>query len=746
MKTTLTILTAILLVQPSFAQKKLYLDEIRKSAEKGWAEHADGIRRWRETSKPSVLWGYDAPANPVYLAAILAFLHGETGERAYAERASQILATYGDLRDILPKDYAKSRVEYSDGVPSLSNFFYLPPYTRAYLLLKKSGAVEPAARQKIEREVAQSVDFIFRFPEWGAHNRAMLRAEGLHYAAQAMPEHARSPVWKRMADVIAGDSFGHWEIEDTSLYSPIWLHSVFSLAEAAGRQDVFRSPLTRYALEYFTRLFAPNGMVPDYGDAWWNSAAAPVRFVAIFEKGAAACRSGEMKWAASTVFAAAKSRAPVLGIADAYYLADAYRWADESVQPARPAGGSQEVLDDVVGKKIVFRNGWSAGDTYCLLNYRDEGDGDWNGREYLRRTLSVEEEKMHHGHADENSIAFLMSRGSVLLHDGGYRDDLPSGPFGAYRQDYFHNRVVARKNKRDKGQPVLEFLRNSGAYRPVRTRKIDFLALRDVDMSRTRLIDDDLGYQWDRVVTYVRGEGYFVVVDAIKALKPDYFTFANLWHGQKVLDRGEHYYDLATDSLPGYEFPATQSLLVLFPETDGKTDGVEPVRRHNQDENSVYQAVSSQYKAGDTEVFVSVLVPHDRSVKAASLLPRFRMLPVTAPYRAVALEVSRGDGKDVLFVKADLDSELARENIRPRYTWELGRVGFGEFETDAHYFYATVAGGKVRYSASNLVRLMFRGRALLEALPMTFPLQLDGSPDRVGLSKWRYWEDEAALR
>ena len=45
-----------------------------------------------------------------------------------------------------------------------------------------------------------------------------------------------------------------------------------------------------------------------------------------------------------------------------------------------------------------------------------------------------------------------MSGGSVLLHDGGYRDYMPSGPFGAYRQDYFHNRLVVRPEKIFMGQ------------------------------------------------------------------------------------------------------------------------------------------------------------------------------------------------------------------------------------------------------------------------------------------------------
>jgi hypothetical protein len=83
-----------------------------------------------------------------------------------------------------------------------------------------------------------------------------------------------------------------------------------------------------------------------------------------------------------------------------------------------------------------------------------------------------------------------MSGGSVLLHDGGYRDYMPSGPFGAYRQDYFHNRLVVRPEKIFFGQeggqqrystndavpaqPLFEFLRDAVSYRPVRTKKVDF--------------------------------------------------------------------------------------------------------------------------------------------------------------------------------------------------------------------------------------------------------------------------------
>jgi hypothetical protein len=741
MKRTILLLACLLLAQSVFSQKALYLDIIKKSVEKSWRESPAMIKQWKERTKPNVLWGYDAPGYPVYLASTLAFLYEQTHERVYAERAAKLLVEYGSLRETLPKDYAKTRAEYANGVPALSNFFYMPPYARAYMAIRGSDVLDARTRATIERDLAGSIDYIFTFPEWGAHNRAMLRAEALCYAYIALPNHPNAAKWKQMSDVLAADNVYHWEIEDASNYHPVWLYSLFSYADAAHRSEAYTSPMMRYYMEYYTKLIGPSGTIPDFGDANWNSASGASRFVAIFEKGAAVYKDPEMKWAAASILKTVTSQSDTVGTGDAYSLMDAFRWADESITPQVPTSLSQEALDDLIGKKIVFRNGWNPSSLYMLLNYCDETEGGWLGREYLRQTITVEEEKMHHGHSDENSIVLLMNKGSVLLHDAGYRSDLPSGKYGAWRQDYFHNRVVARLNKRDKNQSLLEFIQNSGAHRQVRTQKIDFLTLRDVDMSRTRLIDDKLGYQWDRVVAYVRDPGYFVVVDVIKILRSDYFTFSNLWHAQKIIGHGEHFYDIATDSIaPGFQFSKEQSLLVYFPETYAKSEGAEPINRHYQTEQAVYQTMSSQYKAGDTEVFVTVLVPHDRSVLPQPLIAKFRLLPTSAPYKAVCLTMEQPNAVTTLGVKVDLESEVARENIRPRYQYDLGKTTYGDFETDAHFLFASVGKDSLSYSVSNVLRLRYQGKTLMEALPYTHSLQPDGSPDRVGISKWRRWE------
>lgn len=746
MKRALKIVLLGLLVQTSFSQKAQYVDEIKKSAEEAWKRNPEIIEQWKKNYKPSVLWGYDSPAHPIYLANAMAFLYEETHDKSYAQKTADLLVSYGNLRESYPKDYGKTRAEYMNGVPAIANFFFMPPYIRAYLRIKESGVLDAAAKKKIEKDLAGSANFIFHFPEWGAMNRAILRAEALMYAALAMPDHPDAPKWKKMAEIIAEDNLKQWEIEDATVYHPVWLLSLYSYAEAAKRLDLFDSPITKYYLKYFVKLIGPNGTVPEFGDARWGSGWESLRFVPVLEKGAAVFQDPEMKWAARTIFETARKHSRVVGVGEAYSLTDAYRWTDEGVKARTPASGSQEVLEDVIGKKIVFRNGWDDQSTYLLFNYRDEGDGGWLHREFLRQTISVEEEKMHHGHADENSIPLLMSKGSVLLHDADYRNDIPSGPYGAWRQDYFHNRIVARLDKRDKKQKLLEFIQNSGAYRPVRTHKVDFLNLKEVDMSRTRLIDDKLGYKWDRIITYVKEEDFFIVIDAIKILKADYFTFANFWHAQNIYARGDQYFDVATDSIQNYRFSPNRSVLIFFPETYAKTISVEPISRSHQTEQAIYQTISSQYKAGDTELFVAVLIPHDRGVPLRDLISKVKLLEVSTPFKAVGLEIARGKKKSVLGVKIDLEMEVARENIRPRYQYELGRATYGGFETDAHFLFATVENNVVSYSASNVLKVKYRDKPLMEALPNTHGLQLDGASDRVGYVKWRYWEDAVTIR
>jgi hypothetical protein len=293
---------------------------------------------------------------------------------------------------------------------------------------------------------------------------------------------------------------------------------------------------------------------------------------------------------------------------------------------------------------------------------------------------------------------------------------------------------------------VFEFLQNSGAYRPVRTQKIDFQAFRDVDYSRTRLIDEEMGYQWDRVITWVRDKNYFIVVDGIKALRGDWFTFTNLWHTRLILSQEAQTFDTFYDQIQTDKLPTNQSLLIHFPENSfGKQIGTFKETRHFQDEIGIYQTQSSFYKTGDTEYFVTLLIPHKQGEDVRKLLPHFRLLDTGKAGQAVGVEITEGNEKAVLAIKLDLDLNLARENIRPRYQYQLGKVKYGDFETDAGFLFAKIKEGKVTYSATTMTRILYLDKVIMEALPNTFGLQLDGAPARTGFAQWRKWEDEVPL-
>jgi hypothetical protein len=275
----------------------------------------------------------------------------------------------------------------------------------------------------------------------------------------------------------------------------------------------------------------------------------------------------------------------------------------------------------------------------------------------------------------------------------------------------------------------------------VRTQKVDFLTFEDVELSRTRLSDDIIGFDGDRIIAWLKPHGLFLVIDAVKVRQTDYYTFTNLWHTQTVHTQGQHYYDTSIDSIQSRKLPQGKRLLVQFLDNDAKQDSLYTQTRHFQEEKAVYQTRSSHYRAGDWDVFITVLTPHDSGTAVTPLLERVKMLDGTRYPEAVGFEISDSNRVSYVGFKLDLEAEVVRENIRPRYTWEAGRTAYGPIETDAHFLYATVSNGSLRYAASEVLKVLYEGRPLLEALPNTHGLQLDGAADRVGYVKWRFWED-----
>ena len=745
-----------------------YREFARASADWAFGHQEELISEWRRSFDPDNVFGYRAPGGLLEMAAISAYFFEKEKRPEYAQRARQVLLTYGDYRSAYPDRAKAKRADYEEGVPALPDFFTAMRFIRTYDILHRRGVLSPTEVSKIETEIADSMEYLLRSQEWGPMNRSALRAESLAWAVRALPDHPRRPVWEMQRRALGDDNWGAWQIEDATIYNGVWLYSLLGYADALEKLgELFKTPEMQYYGQYYLHLLSPAGMVPDYGDAHWEANWS--QYLVYFEAAAAAYRNPQLKWAATTIARRFVDFQNPRNVGLAYLLLDCCRWGTDAVIPAPPVTLSEEVMEDVQGKKIIFRSGWTPQDTYLLLNYRDEGDGGLNFRDYLRDTIPVEEEKMTHGHADENSLVLLMSGGSVLLHDAGYRDYMPSGPFGAYRQDYFHNRLCVRPEKiwmgqrkgesrysvRDEvpGQGVLEFLRNAGSYRRVRTQKVDFLTFADFDYSRTRLRDEDWGYDWDRAVVYLKDPELFIVFDVFKARREEWFTLANLWHAQRVLASGEHWYETAYEEIQGKKLPTDKRLLILFPLTHYRSEGVEPIKRHYQDEFLIHQTRAQHFELGQTAGFVTVLIPHPKEASCLDWSAKVRSLPIVPESAGLGVEIEAGGRKVVIGLKGDLRRDIARDWRRPRYTYEAGKILFGEFATDGDLLVASVPSsvegqskGTLNYTIINLTKAVFRDQILIAAKPYQYGLAFDGSADGPGIGKLRYWRDEADIR
>lgn len=754
----------------SFAPVPLaqYLSYARSSADLVWSHYDELITKWKQGFDPENVFGYRPPSGLLEMALIYAYLYGAEKKTEYAERSKKVLLTYGDFRALYP-DWAKAkRADYADDVPVLPDFFTVMRYVRAYDILNSSGKLSSSEAKKMEADIAQSMDYLLRSQEWGPMNRAALRAESLAWAVRALPSHPRAKVWEMQRRALGDDNWGNWQIEDATIYNGVWLYSLLGYADALNkREELLRTPEMYYYADYYLHLLSPAGIIPDFGDASWGANWS--HYLVFFEAAASVRKDAHLKWAAATVARKFIDFKTPDNVGLGCILLDCYRWGSDRLPAQPPAALSEEVMEDVQGKKIVFRSGWQSQDTYLLLNYRDEGDGGLNFRDYLRDTLPVEEEKMTHGHSDENSIVLLMSGGSILLHDAGYRDYMPSGPYGAYRQDYFHNRLCVRPEKifmgqnkgefrysnRDEvpGQSVLDFLHDAGSYRPVRTQKVDFLTFEDFDYSRTRVIDDNWGYEWDRIVTYIKNPEIFVIFDVFKARREEVFTLSNLWHTQKIVASGDHWYTTRYEKIQSSVLPADRQLLIVFPSTHYRLEGVEPIQRHGQDEFFIYQTTGQHFELGETVGFVTVLIACAGNTNPIDWVNRVSLLPVEPERAGLGVRIDSGEQTIVVAMKNDLRRDMARDWRRPRYTYNAGKIRFGELETNGDFLFASTTkikgrpdAARLAYTIVNLSKALYGSQVLFEAKPSVFGLAFDGSPDSPGVGKLRYWRDEVEIK
>ncbi|MEM2598305.1 MAG: heparinase II/III family protein [Thermoproteota archaeon] len=745
------------------ATKKEYLDFVNVFHEELLRNYEQSLKEWRERMETAD--SFDPPMVPVARALVEGFLYHVTGNKEYAEKAREAMLTYQKLPDMVP-ERMRRMPKYAGGIRPMLNWFGgVTLFLRAYEFIRDSGVIRWEDREVFKQIVGNSLEPFFSFPEWGPHNRAIKRGLALMYAAKIFPDHPDASKWNKLGKLMVEPSLKHWSLEDSELYVPIWLSDLLLYLDVTGDWEVLDSPIMKYYFHYFTNLLCPLGMIPDFGDATWGANAE--LYLAILEKGASTYRDPHMKYAADRIFRFALKEKK-LGI----YAIFAYLWSDDTVETKVPVSCSQEVLDEVIGKKIVFREGWDEDATYMLLNYMDEGDIGWYYKEHLRNTLVVTSEKMHHGHADENSIITLLKNGAFLLHDGGYREALPNG---AYRADVYHNRVVVRHG-RPSGQRLFEFLHDKGVYQPVRTRRVHFKKFQDVDVSRTEVIDERNGYHWDRVITFLKDLKAFVIHDGVKLLRDGEFTISNLLWTQNIHATGKEYFDTSIDLIgtvgamsnvktleerKRFAWPNKKGerLLIYFQPDGSKEQGVDETMRCYLPEKCVYQTYSNRFRRGEFASFTTFLLPHGEDEAIDTMISKLKRVKVNKYPNATAIRIEQPNGAVYICVKHDLSIGLVRPETRPVYTYEAGEIQYDEFATDAAYLYAKLNGSLLKYAFIDGMKLLFKNKRIFSSEePSVINLTHRPDIDREGAfktekeywkfelkTKWDSWEDEAEV-
>ena len=720
--------------------KQKYLDYVYAAGADtpGYLERS--IKNWRERFDPhNTLFGYVASGGPAAAAAVDGFLYEMTGDIRYAQQARTALLMPRELADIFPAEIAAQHPEYHRAVPPMDGLFVPPNYIPGYERVRNSGVLSDDDHRAIESIVADSLHPLFHFPEWGAHNRAMLRALSMALAARAFPDNPEAPGWHTLSGQLADDSLGHWSIEDAMGYHAIWMLAMFTYADVTGQAAFFTLPTTYYYLNYFAHLLTPLDTFPDFGDCNWGGSAE--RLLPCFEKAAAVYHEPAFKYVAGRMFHRIAQAGPP-SIGNALLCIQAYEWADDTIPAVQPTWESGEVLGDLVGKKVLFRSGWDPDATYLMLNYRDELGYGYVPRRYLRTTLAVSAEKMHHGHADENAIVLLLDKGAALLHDGGYRDNLPNG---RYRADIYHNRVIWRQGIKRAQTSAWDFLHDDGHYKITRTQKLHFARFQDMEFSRTQVTDTSRGIAWDRIVVYLKAHGCFVLVDAVKALKDGPFTLANILYTTDILASGPNYFDTRIDGISKWQNPDHRALLIAYPLIENRPVSVEETRRHYRQETGLYQVWTGRLAQGDIVPFVTILWPHGRQENVAQLADALLLLDVAQPDRNLALQIESAGRTTTFGCKLDIDDVgLLQQEVRPRYNYRTGRARYGDFETDATHFYADIGDGQITAAFTEGTHLQHQERVLFNASAYRM-FQEDGSNNSITPAWRERWEQTLAL-
>jgi hypothetical protein len=633
-------------------------------------------------------------------------------------------------------------------MPVLETIFTFGPTIKAIKFLKDAGQLSTEEINGLEKLCEIQVVSILPESEWGAHNRCVLRAIIYYIFSDVFPQNKHSEKCRQLAKRLFEQSIGRWSIEDAAMYQPIWLTCVTEYVYMTGYWDSSIEVILSYYAHFFLNLIMPNGGLPEFGDGHWDAGWASTLVLGTSEFMAAKQRSGILKYGASRIaehFIVDNKREH--GAASERGFVNALLLCDDTVKEEQPQNLSGEILDELVGKKIVLKTGWNSKDTYLLYNYRDEGLYGKMGRDYLRKSIPVHAEKAHHGHADEQAILALWSNRKVFLRDGGYRDSFTTD--GHYRADFYHNRMIIRRGRIFNEIGLLDYAKNIGTYQKVTTEKLFFERFSFGDALRTRLYDNFNKCECDRTIVFLKEENIFIVIDNVKALETGEYTLGPIFFGKEVerinesefrVYEDENYYNSIDKS------KELESLRAVFLRKDCKGN-MEEIRRNYRNEQSFYQYSSRYFKQNEVFTFVTLLIPEtfntpqerESSISRASYIASNTKFYKTGMGYCTGVEIATGTGKYFIGSKDDLDYGIGDLNIRPAYAYESGKADYGLFQTDASFFIAQEKVENNKYFFVEGTKVIYKNMELF-SVPTYNHLQLDFTR-KPGVWSWGSYED-----
>lgn len=673
----------------SFAQRLQF--DLRRNVER---LHQSFAAERESNRKPSEFY---AP----YLLSGLTNLHARTGEDVLLVWAKEDLMWL-----VRSAQDAQGRATPLFG----ASFRFLGAFCDAYRHLQAHGALTPAETAEVEAQIVANAEARRDRADFGGQNRGLIYGAELLFCAAAVPSAPGADRWRRQGEALVYDSLQGWSVEDASIYEPFWLNHVLALAELRGTlAEQMKRVTTRFYFDHAVGLLLPNGLMPDWGDADWTESW--MWFCANWVLAGSHYRDGTYLEAARRLYEANLAFRGDLHLEAVGALGLAVRWLDASV-PLAPLvqEKSAEVVDDLLAKKIVFRG---AHESYALLTYRDQGAYGRFTRDYQNAQLAAYEEKPHHGHADENSLACLMQDGTVLLADGGYRAAYARG----WRADVFHNRIVARTGFPPEGD-MFDYLLADPTYHAVKTEKLHFGTFGSLDYSRTRLVDEERGYTGDRIVLFAPENGLTLVVDSLLVDREGAKVFCNTWHPDELLAQGDNWILSHPHRIPArrqdWPNPHTRDLLIEFVGNRDKIAAVREIDRRYNRSHTFYQHLANYFFKGQRFTFVTVLRPIEAGRFTPAMLGGVELLTNEHDDgRTLGLRFELGGERITVGLKLDQTIGLTNLRGRPMFDRATGTVGYGALSTDADFaFVRERSDGHVEFGFQYATALTFGDRNL----------------------------------